>query len=119
VDIFYVYILKCSDSSYYIGHTDDIEKRVSEHHVGEGSRYISRRLPIELVFLDSFSTRDEAFIMERRIKGWSRTKKEALIEKNWKKIKILAQCKNESRSYPSTPAQDERERSLGWTNKNE
>ena len=107
MNTFFVYILQCSDKSYYVGHTDDIEKRISEHHVGEGARYTSRRLPIEVVFVESFGTRDEAFIMERRIKGWSRQKKEALIQKKWKKIKTLAQCKNESRSYPSTPAQDE------------
>ncbi|MFH1873712.1 MAG: GIY-YIG nuclease family protein [Pseudomonadota bacterium] len=86
---FYLYILKCSDGSYYTGHTDDLEKRLAEH--GEGyCEYTVKRLPIELVFSDEFATREEALGRERQIKGWSRKKKEALIEGNWDKLKQLA-----------------------------
>ena len=87
---FYVYILKCSDDSYYVGHTDDIEKRVLEHHLNKFHCYTSNRLPIEVVFVQSFGTRDEAFNAERKIKKWTRRKKEALIEENWAKVSVLA-----------------------------
>ena len=90
---FYIYILRCSDNSYYVGHTDNIEKRISEHRFNQYNCYTSKRLPIEVVFVQSFGTRDEAFIAERQIKKWNRHKKEALIENNWDKISSLAKKK--------------------------
>jgi len=90
---FYVYILRCSDNSYYVGHTDNIEKRISEHRFNQYNCYTSKRLPIEVVFVQSFGTRDEAFIAERQIKKWNRYKKEALIENNWDKLSLLAKKK--------------------------
>jgi predicted GIY-YIG superfamily endonuclease len=87
---FYVYILKCNDDSYYVGHTDDIEKRISQHNLKEHNSYTSKRLPIEVVFVQTFGTRDEAFNVERQIKKWSRQKKEALIEGNFLKVSLLA-----------------------------
>jgi len=87
---FYIYILLCSDNSYYIGHTDDIEKRIAEHNLGEGDCYTSTRLPVEVVFVDHFATRDEALAMERQIKKWRRKKKEALIKGNWNEISLSA-----------------------------
>ena len=87
---FFVYILKCNDNSYYVGHTDNIEKRISEHQRNEYPCYTSKRLPIEVVFVQSFGTRDEAFIAERQLKKWSRQKKEALINNNWTQISLLA-----------------------------
>lgn len=90
---FYVYILKCKHSSYYIGHTDNIEQRVSEHRLNQFKCYTSTRLPIEVIFVQSFPTRDEAFNAERQIKKWNRQKKEALIAGNWKKISLLAKKK--------------------------
>jgi predicted GIY-YIG superfamily endonuclease len=79
---FFVYILKCNDNSYYVGHTDNIEQRLIEHAEGM-SNYTSTRLPVKIVYQETFQTRDEAFVMERRIKGWNRKKKEALIQKNF------------------------------------
>ena len=87
---FYVYILLCSDSSYYIRHTDDIEKRIAEHNLGESGCYTTTRLPVKVVFIDTFATRYEALAMERQIKKWSRKKKEALIEGDWNKIGLLS-----------------------------
>jgi putative endonuclease len=80
---FYVYILKCADKSYYIGHTDDLERRLSEHKTGYYFGYTSIRLPVEVVSVRSFATRDEAFAFERKIKNWSRVKKEAFIKGDW------------------------------------
>jgi predicted GIY-YIG superfamily endonuclease len=90
---FYVYILKCSDNSYYVGHTDDIEKRISEHTLNEYDCYTSTRLPIEVVFVQPFGARDEALVAEQQIKKWSRQKKEALIAGNWEKVSALAKKK--------------------------
>lgn len=90
---FYVYILKCKDDSYYVRHTDSIEKRISEHNLNLFDCYTSSRLPVEVVFIQSFGTRDESFIAERQIKKWSRVKKEALIEGDWEKVSLLAKKK--------------------------
>ncbi len=71
---FYVYILFCSDGSYYTGQTDDLEKRIAEHREGM-CKYTKKRLPIKVVFIQTFSGRDQALVVERQIKGWSRAKK--------------------------------------------
>lgn len=72
---FWVYILRCSDGSYYTGHTDNLEKRISEHQSGRIHAYTSTRLPVELVFEQDSRTREEALAAEQQIKGWSRKKK--------------------------------------------
>ena len=92
---FYVYILKCSDKSYYTGHTDNLEKRLSEHSKGEiTSCYTFKRRPVQLVFSETFATRDEALAAEQQIKGWSRAKKEAMMRRDWSEVSRLAksQC---------------------------
>ena len=95
---FWVYILHCADNSYYIGHTDNLEKRIVEHQAGEVESYTSIRLPVVLVFSQEFLFREEAKACERQIKGWSRGKKEALIKGDWAEISRLA-C---SKKHPST-----------------
>jgi Predicted endonuclease containing a URI domain len=91
---FFVYILRCSDGSYYTGHTDDLEKRISEHKNQSYTGYTCLRLPVELVYHATFTTRDEALLAERKIKGWSRAKKQALIDNDFTYIKHLAQRRN-------------------------
>jgi predicted GIY-YIG superfamily endonuclease len=80
---FYVYIVRCSDASYYTGHSDDLEKRISDHNIGGLSAYVRKRRPAKLVFAEEFYTREEALARERQLQGWSRAKKEALIAGNW------------------------------------
>jgi putative endonuclease len=87
---FFAYLLRCNDGSYYAGHTDDIERRMAEHSIDALGGYTAKRLPVTLVWSDSFMTRDEAFATERKIKGWSRAKKEALIADDWMRISELA-----------------------------
>jgi predicted GIY-YIG superfamily endonuclease len=87
---FFVYILKCNDGSYYTGHTDDLEKRIAEHHQKLIDGYTASRLPFKVVYIQSFATRDEAFNEERKIKGWSRKKKEALIKGDWNELVRLS-----------------------------
>src|SRR3990167_3285619 len=83
---FYVYILLCSDGSYYTGHTDNIETRIAEHRLGFYDGYTAARLPIQCVFTQIFESRDAAFNVERKIKGWSRKKKIALINGNFEQL---------------------------------
>ena len=87
---FWVYLLRCADGSYYAGHTDNLEGRLWQHRQGIGCDWTMRRRPVELVWTETAPTRDEAFAFERRIKGWSRAKKEALIAGNWDRISWLS-----------------------------
>ena len=91
--MFYVYIVKCIDESYYTGHTDNIEKRISEHMLGKISCYTQKRLPIKLVYIQSFEERICAINAERKIKKWIREKKEALIAKDWKLLSLISKTK--------------------------
>ena len=96
---FWVYILRCSDGSYYTGHTDNLEKRIAEHQAGEFPGYTSTRLPVELVFKQDFPTREEALAAEQQIKGWSRKKKEAMMRGDWLEVSRIARNKT---TDPST-----------------
>ncbi|MFN3230733.1 MAG: GIY-YIG nuclease family protein [Alphaproteobacteria bacterium] len=87
---FWVYILRCADSSYYTGHTDDLEKRIGLHQSGGLEGYTSKRLPVSLVFTQEFASRYEALTAERQIKGWSRAKKEALMANDWDLLSALS-----------------------------
>ena len=102
---FFVYMLTCSDSSYYCGQTDDIESRLQQHYAGEIG-YTSTRKPVELVWQGEFESREGAIAFEQQIKGWSRAKKEALIAGDWDQIKQLAKSKTSvpANSQPSVPA---------------
>ena len=84
--IFHLYILECSDGSYYVGHTDNIAKRLSEHNLKKYSGYTSTRLPVKLVFHEPCHSRIEALIAERKIKKWTRKKKKLLISGGWEAL---------------------------------
>jgi predicted GIY-YIG superfamily endonuclease len=96
---FWVYILRCRDGSYYTGHSDNLEKRLAEHGAGWGSDWTRRRLPVELVWCEAMASRLEALEAERRIKPWSRAKKEGLISWDWKRVSRFARPPHER---PST-----------------
>jgi putative endonuclease len=96
---FWVYMLRCSDGSYYVGHTDNLEIRIAQHQQGLACDWTRRRRPAELVWADHTSSREEALDFERRLKGWSRAKKEALIAGDWDLIGQLARPPHER---PST-----------------
>jgi len=66
--LFFVYIVQCNDNSYYIGHTENLEKRISEHNEGKCAGYTSKRLPVQLVYFYEFETRAEAIEAEHKIK---------------------------------------------------
>ncbi len=75
-----MYILLCSDGSYYTGSTIDLERRLEQHQNGEGANHTKKRLPVTLLYYEEYSRIDEAFYREKQVQGWSRKKKEALIE---------------------------------------
>jgi predicted GIY-YIG superfamily endonuclease len=105
---FWVYLLRCSDGSYYAGHTDNMDARLWQHQEGLGCDWTRRRRPVELVWCEAVPTRDEAFAFERRIKGWTRAKKEALIAGDWHRTGCLARPAHERPSTsPFAGAQDE------------
>ena len=87
---FWVYILSCSDGSYYTGHTDNLEQRINEHQTGSYLGYTARRLPVKLAWSQECATREEALSAEMQIKGWSRKKKEAMMRGDWKGVALLA-----------------------------
>ncbi len=87
---FWVYMLHCADRSYYVGHTDELEKRVLQHERGELGGYTSTRRPVRVVFTQEFASREEALAAERQIKGWSRQKKEALVRGDWAEVARVA-----------------------------
>jgi len=76
----YTYILRCSDGTYYCGWTNDLEKRVTSHNAGNGAKYTKTRRPVELVYSESFKTKEEAMSREWHIKQLSRKEKEELIK---------------------------------------
>jgi putative endonuclease len=87
----YVYILACSDNSYYTGVTNDIERRLYEHDAGlDKESYTYIRRPLELKYLEQFDDINKAIEREKQIKKWSRKKKEALFEENYYLLKILS-----------------------------
>ena len=100
---FWVYILTCNDDSYYTGHTDNLERRIAMHQTGKIDGYTGSRLLIELAFSAHFTTRREALEMERRIKGWSRKKKEAMMRGDWDEVSRLAQNRSQSLMPPQPP----------------
>jgi putative endonuclease len=86
----WVYMLRCADGSYYTGCTTNLDQRIGEHQTGETPGYTSTRLPVELVYAEEFQTIHDAIAAERRIKGWSRAKKEAVIEGRWEDLPRLS-----------------------------
>jgi putative endonuclease len=101
----YMYILQCSDRSYYTGSTTDLERRLEEHQVGLGANYTRERLPVKLVYFEEFQRIDDAFFREKQIQGWSRKKKEALIFSLPERLNKLSECENKTHfiNKPPTP----------------
>jgi len=92
---FWVYILRCADGTYYTGHTEDMEARLWQHENGICCDWTARRRPVELAWCETVPSRYEALSFERRIKGWTRAKKETLIASDWDRISWLAKPPHE------------------------
>jgi len=95
----YLYILRCSDGSYYCGTArQGLELRVAEHNAGALGGYTSTRRPVTLVYSEWFQRITDAIAAERQIKGWSRAKKEALIRGDFGALRALSKRLTKSRS---------------------
>ncbi len=81
-DKHYVYILECSDGSYYTGYTNNLEKRIEAHQTGKGAKYTRGRTPVELLFSEVYESKTEAMQEEYRIKQLSRKQKEEYMYEN-------------------------------------
>jgi len=85
----------------YVGHTDDLERRIAQHETGAIPGFTRNYLPVRLVWCQEFATRDEAKAAEKQIKGWSRAKKLALIRGDWEEISRLSKSKTGLRQAQS------------------
>ena len=83
-------MLRCADDSFYVGHTDDLDRRISQHQSGYFTGYTFKRRPIELVWSEDFQTRLDALSAEKQIKGWRREKKQALMNGDWELMSQLS-----------------------------
>ena len=99
----FMYILKCADGSYYTGSTKNLERRLAQHRNGEGANFTGKHLPVELVYVEEYSRIDEAFYREKQVQGWSRAKKEALIDRQYGKLPELAGCGNYTATEYAVP----------------
>ena len=96
---YFVYILRCSDGSFYIGLTNELIKRFTEHQEGKYANcYTLNPRPIKLVYYETIPFLKEAVEREAQLKKWSRKKKEALIKQDYHKLHLLAECQNLSHS---------------------
>jgi putative endonuclease len=93
--LYYVYLLKCKDGTFYTGFTNNLERRFREHQLGLNRNcYTFSRRPLNLVFYQEFLNAEQAIYFEKKIKKWSNAKKEALAKDNWEHLKFLSECKN-------------------------
>jgi len=88
-----MYILRCGDGSYYVGSARHLDERMQQHFLGQGSTYTSKRMPVELVYAEEFERIDEAYVREKQVQGWSRAKREALIEQRYSDLPSLSRRK--------------------------
>ena len=87
----WMYILECTDSSYYVGSTNkNLEQRIWEHNEGIGAKYTARRRPVKLAYVAEFPTIDQAYACEKQVQGWGRAKREALIRGDYAALPALA-----------------------------
>jgi putative endonuclease len=99
-----VYIVECHDGAYYVGITNDLERRLWEHNTGFNKTcFTYNRRPVELKYFESSADIKQAIAYEKQLKGWSRKKKQALFKENWEEIKRLSRsASTTSVNNPST-----------------
>ena len=79
---YYVYVLRCADDTLYCGYTDDVQTRMKAHNDGKGAKYTKARRPVEVVYMEEFSSRSDALKREYAIKQMSREQKQRMIQEN-------------------------------------
>jgi len=94
---YYVYLLECSDSTYYVGLTNDLDQRIMEHQQGFiQDCYTFGRRPVQLKYYINLDYINDAIKLEKRLKKWSRAKKLAYFEQDWDTLKSSSRCRNSS-----------------------
>lgn len=94
----WMYILLCSNGSYYTGSTNNLDRRLKEHQSGKGANHTKKHQPVKLVYCEKYRHVAEAFYREKQVQGWSRKKKEALMYREISKLEKLSICMNDSNS---------------------
>lgn len=90
----WMYILECANGKYYTGSTNNLELRLEQHQNGEGANFTKKHLPVKLVYYEEYASVDQAFFREKQVQGWSRKKKEALINGLVENLHALSVCRN-------------------------
>ena len=100
----YVYILRCADGSYYVGSTrTSLEVRIAQHNAGTFGGYTKKKRPVELMKAEWFDVIVDAVAAERKLKGWTRAKKEAYIAGDFDLLRVLARNRQDGAgAHPST-----------------
>ena len=93
---FWAYMLHCNGGLLYVGHTDNLDRRIAQHESGSIPGFTCDHLPVKLIWSEAFGTRIEALEAERRLKGWSKAKKLALVRGDWALISALAKGKGKA-----------------------
>ncbi len=100
---YYVYILYCSDGTFYTGMTNDLERRFSQHQSGyRKDSYTFSRRPLVLKWHLRCTDPKEAIKIEKQIKGWSHRKKNALIQGNWEDLVTFSKNYTQNKTNSST-----------------
>lgn len=98
---YYVYMVRCNDNSLYVGYTQNLEQRVKQHKAGHGGQYTSEHQVEEIIYQELFENKNDALKRESQLKKWSKAKKEALINRNFKLLKQFS-ISNQSPKRPKT-----------------
>ena len=92
----WMYILECSDGTYYTGSTNDLDLRLAQHQAGDGANYTKTRRPVKLVYTEEYDRIDDAYYREKQVQNWSQKKKLALINGTVEELHELAKCNNKT-----------------------
>ena len=95
-ETFFVYVLRCSDDSYYVGVTKNLRQRLREHNTGKACEYTKKRKPVSLEYYEPRESLEAAMHRERQIKGWSRAKKESLIAGDLDRLKKVSKHRHKN-----------------------
>jgi len=86
----HMYILRCSDNTFYVGSTWDVERRLAQHEQGEAANYTRSRRPVALVYVEEYTRIDDAFRREKQVQNWSHAKRQALIDGDVAALRALS-----------------------------
>ena len=78
----YMYVVECCDGTYYTGYTTDVKKRIAVHNSGKGAKYTRARLPVKLIYVQGFDSKEEAMSAEALFKRKTRMQKENYFKEN-------------------------------------